>query len=244
MNHSPYVFPPNQGFLDLASRVDTYGDLPDASTQPNNFYYVRNTTGIWLINQHKSGFYYSNGSTWTFVGDTGTDIASRLIDTITPLQGGGNLSTNLTLSIVKASASEDGYLSSEDWSRFNSKPDSANLVYDRIADINTYIGAAVYIDSMGILKNALASSESLSRVIGFITDKPTPTTAHVILSGLTPEIFTGLTIGASYFLDPLAEGAISTIMPINAGEIVLNVGTAMSPTQLFLNMQNRLLRAL
>lgn len=46
---------------------------------------------------------------------------ARTISTTGPLSGGGNLSANRTLSITKADAATDGYLSSTDWSTFNSK---------------------------------------------------------------------------------------------------------------------------
>jgi hypothetical protein len=43
------------------------------------------------------------------------------ISTTAPLQGGGDLTTNRTLSITQAGASSNGFLSSTDWSTFNSK---------------------------------------------------------------------------------------------------------------------------
>jgi hypothetical protein len=49
---------------------------------------------------------------------------SRTISTTSPLQGGGDLSADRTLSILQASASQDGYLSSIDWTTFNNKEGS------------------------------------------------------------------------------------------------------------------------
>ena len=46
---------------------------------------------------------------------------SRTISTTSPLTGGGDLSANRTLSIPQATSSVNGYLSSADWSTFNSK---------------------------------------------------------------------------------------------------------------------------
>ena len=43
------------------------------------------------------------------------------ISTTSPLIGGGNLTTSRTLSITQSSASTSGYLSSSDWTTFNSK---------------------------------------------------------------------------------------------------------------------------
>ena len=50
------------------------------------------------------------------------------VGTTAPLQGGGNLSANRTLSITQADISTDGYLSSTDWSTFNNKVDSSRQI--------------------------------------------------------------------------------------------------------------------
>lgn len=46
---------------------------------------------------------------------------TRLINTTAPLQGGGDLTTDRTLSILQSGAAQDGYLSSTDWNTFNNK---------------------------------------------------------------------------------------------------------------------------
>lgn len=46
---------------------------------------------------------------------------ARTISTTSPLQGGGDLTANRTLSILQSSSSQNGYLSSTDWSTFNGK---------------------------------------------------------------------------------------------------------------------------
>lgn len=46
---------------------------------------------------------------------------TRLINTTAPLQGGGNLSADRTLSIPQATSSADGFLLAADWTTFNSK---------------------------------------------------------------------------------------------------------------------------
>ena len=49
---------------------------------------------------------------------------TRLINTTTPLQGGGDLTTDRTLSILQSGAAQDGYLSQTDWNTFNDKQDA------------------------------------------------------------------------------------------------------------------------
>ena len=97
------------------------------------------------------GMYYSNGVTWEYSEtpyqatlaevNTGTNTDkfvspytftnadkwsnytpnTRTISTTSPLAGGGDLSANRTFSITQANATTDGYLSSADWTTFNSK---------------------------------------------------------------------------------------------------------------------------
>lgn len=51
----------------------------------------------------------------------GAIATTRTITTTTPLQGGGDLSADRTLSILQASSTQDGYLSSANWVTFNGK---------------------------------------------------------------------------------------------------------------------------
>lgn len=53
--------------------------------------------------------------------DTAKVETTRTISTTAPLQGGGDLSANRTLSITQATTSTNGYLSSADWNTFNNK---------------------------------------------------------------------------------------------------------------------------
>jgi len=48
------------------------------------------------------------------------------ISTTTPLQGGGDLSANRTLSILQSNTSQSGYLSNTDWNTFNGKQPQIN----------------------------------------------------------------------------------------------------------------------
>ena len=52
---------------------------------------------------------------------------SRTISTTSPLQGGGDLSANRTLSILQSSSTQSGYLSSTDWNTFNNKETSLSF---------------------------------------------------------------------------------------------------------------------
>lgn len=78
--------------------------------------------------------------------DSGVSTASltptsTTISTTAPLQGGGNLSANRTLSITQSGTSTNGFLSSTDWNTFNNKLgvgfDTYGTLYARIA-MTTY----------------------------------------------------------------------------------------------------------
>lgn len=53
--------------------------------------------------------------------DTSKVATTRTISTTAPLNGGGNLTADRTLSITQANTTTDGYLSSTDWTTFNGK---------------------------------------------------------------------------------------------------------------------------
>jgi hypothetical protein len=59
---------------------------------------------------------------------TGYVQTTRTISTTSPLQGGGDLSANRTLSILQSGTSQDGYLSSTDWNTFNNKQAAGNYI--------------------------------------------------------------------------------------------------------------------
>lgn len=65
---------------------------------------------------------WKNGSITSVLGYTPTN-QTRQINTTTPLQGGGDLTADRTLSITQATTTTDGYLSSTDWNIFNVKLD-------------------------------------------------------------------------------------------------------------------------
>lgn len=77
---------------------------------------LANGTG-WLYNNGTGTFSYSTPT----AADVGAVPTTRTISTTAPLAGGGALSSNLTLSMPAATSTQNGYLTSTDWSTFNSK---------------------------------------------------------------------------------------------------------------------------
>lgn len=52
--------------------VNTFADLPAASSATGEKWWVLTSTGVYLINRKQAGSYYSNGTTWTWLGDNPT----------------------------------------------------------------------------------------------------------------------------------------------------------------------------
>lgn len=66
----------------------------------------------------------------TSIAPTDLILNSLLINTTAPLQGGGDLTTNKTLSILQSNTTQDGYLSTTDWNIFNDKQDALPVGID------------------------------------------------------------------------------------------------------------------
>ena len=49
--------------------VNTFADLPAPATVSGQRWWVRNSTGVWLVNRQPKGAYYSNGTAWSYLGD-------------------------------------------------------------------------------------------------------------------------------------------------------------------------------
>ena len=75
-----------------------------------------------------------------------TKVATSVtISTTAPLQGGGDLSNNRTLSITQAGVTTDGFLSSTDWNTFSNKQNSINLTTTGTSGAATFDGSTLNI---------------------------------------------------------------------------------------------------
>lgn len=126
---------------------------------------------------------------------------TRQINTTTPLQGGGNLTVDRTLSILQATNVEDGYLSSIDWNTFNNKqpagsyisaltgdatasgPGSVPLTFATVnGNVGTFTSASITVNAKGLITSAANGAT------GSLTDVGT--------DGITVIGGTGAVIGA------------------------------------------------
>jgi len=107
--------------------VVSYSNSPNGSiyiNQSNAYSTAASIVGTIQISQG------GTGATTAGVALTnlGAAASSRLISTTTPLQGGGDLTADRTLSILQAGTSQSGYLSSTDWNTFNNKQNALGYV--------------------------------------------------------------------------------------------------------------------
>jgi hypothetical protein len=116
------------------------------------------------------------------------------------------------------------------------------------------IGTPVYVDGAGTVKEAQADALITSRVLGLVQDVTiaaaaagdiqtdgvfvATTTQWDAVAGTTG----GLSPGVHYFLSAATAGLISATAPTTTGEVVVNLGLALSATELDINnMQSVLL---
>jgi len=51
-------------------QVNTFSELPSAGSNTGKIYVVRSGSGTYVLNRKPSGFYFSTGTVWRFLGDT------------------------------------------------------------------------------------------------------------------------------------------------------------------------------
>jgi hypothetical protein len=99
------------------------------------------------------------------------------------------------------------------------------------------IGDCVYIDAADGVKKAKADASGTAQAFGFAT--ATIANAAVgsyqssgILAGLS-----ALTAGSAYYLSAATAGTMTTTAPSTVGQYVVRLGTAISTTELKINIQ-------
>jgi hypothetical protein len=102
-------------------------------------------------------------------------VETRSISTTAPLSGGGNLSSDRTLSIPKATAAVDGYLSAADFTSFSTGAGITQLTGDVTAGPGTgsqaatvaFVGtsSAASVHSAELLANAATSANTASAIV-------------------------------------------------------------------------------
>jgi hypothetical protein len=97
------------------------------------------------------------------------------------------------------------------------------------------VGDAVYTNFEGGIVPCDATALSTSRAVGFISS--IQDNSAVVLQYGVLEVFSGLTPGVNYFLDPLNEGKITTTVPaVGSKQVLKKVGRALNATTLIVDL--------
>lgn len=100
----------------------------------------------------------------------------------------------------------------------------------------------VYISASGEVGKADASAESTARVIGFVTNSPSGGAAANVQEVGVLSGFSGLTVGAPYFLSETAA-AVTATPPTTSGAQIVLVGYAATSAKLNIQIQKLGIRA-
>ena len=125
------------GSAPIASAT-TSGTVKTDSTVADPVVYLKSSSDSLLAGKANLSHTHVESDVTNLVTDLAGKVpSSRTITTTAPLAGGGSLASNLTLSIPAASGSENGYLSSGDWTTFNGKENPLSFSAPLSRSVNT-----------------------------------------------------------------------------------------------------------
>lgn len=221
---------------DVFPEVPTFNDLPSAISNPGEIYYVTDSSGVWLVNRKSRGFYRSNGSVWEYAGE----LIEAFSDANFEVYSNSDPTRRVGINATSVSPGSKRSLVMPDRDVYLGLDSQYTLLYETACEAAVALNDWVYIDS-GMLKVGSSNAISTSNVLGLVVNKPTALTADVLLSGLSPSIFSGLVPGQEYFLSN--SGTLTPAITIIPGNVVVLLGTAVSSTQLKVNPSIRLIRS-
>ena len=234
-------------------RLNTNGTVSIGNT--NNTFKLDVTGTGRFTGQLTLGSTITNGTyTYTLPSATGTlaltsDLSSyvpttRTVSTTSPLSGGGALSSDLTLSISQASGSANGYLSSTDWTTFNSKQGALTLTTTGSSGASTLIGNTLNVPTYTLSGlGGVPTSRTLTingTAYDLSADRSWTISAGISGSGTTnyvPKFTSGTAIGNSLIFDNGTNVGIGTAAP-NAALDVLSIIRATNNATTGLNTSN------
>lgn len=102
------------------------------------------------------------------------------------------------------------------------------------------IGQCVYVSSASNVKKAKADASATSIPIGFVNQASIAASASgsIIVGGVLTT--SGLTAGSVYYLSESTAGAITATAPTGNSEYVVELGIALSTTELWIDIKKRI----
>lgn len=117
-----------------------------------------------------------------------------------------------------------------------------NTIENVLCDSSVSVGSIVRMNGSTAIK-ALADSKTNSAIIGICISKASSTSCNIQTCGFTSTVFSGLLIGANYFLSHTIAGALTTSIPTGTGTIVLYIGRALSTQQIIIQVAPQIRRS-
>ena len=223
---------------DKPSSVNTYADLPPASQQTNEKWFVNNTTGIYLINRKYAGVYISNGTTWDLLYKVNLDDinVAKADKTISitgsnGLTGGGDLSMNRAIShgdtstqanIVNIDGNVIQSANVDDFGHVTSFS-SINLDNRYITTSGAYANPS-WITSLdankltGTISSGVLSGSTL--YVGTTAIALNRASSNQALTGLISVQFVGATSGTATLQAPAVAGTTTFTLPSASGTLI------------------------
>jgi transcription elongation factor len=103
------------------------------------------------------------------------------------------------------------------------------------------LGSVVYLSAADTVKMAKANAASTATPVAIATGTITNGAVGAYQSSGTLAGLTGLTAGATYYLDPTTAGAMTSTAPTTAGQLVVELGVAVSTTEFLIRIRTSIL---
>ena len=121
-----------------------------------------------------------NGSVWSCAADAGAGGSITSLSVNAPISSTGG--STPTLSIAQANGSTNGYLSSADWTTFNSKITSSVASVVAVLGYTPANSATVSALSTTVSNKITSSAASIAEVLGYVPANPTTVNAKITSS--------------------------------------------------------------
>lgn len=120
---------------------------------------------------------------------------------------------------------------------------NANVVIPDVpCDPTVYVGACVRMMVDGTCVNAFGDDYANSNVIGICESKETSIKCTIRVTGVTPDIYTGLDVAKEYYLSDVIAGDLLPTFPTITGHVKIKIGQPFSATRLLVLKSDRVVR--
>ncbi len=99
------------------------------------------------------------------------------------------------------------------------------------------VGDVVYLNAADSVKKAQANAAATANPVAFATATITNGSVGAYQTSGTLSGLTGLTPGSTYYLDPATAGKMTVTAPTAAGQLVVELGVAVSTTEFLIRLR-------